>query len=73
MLDNIGADAVNFSDGELQERNAALAETTIRGGRLPPAVLVFSGAEAPLQQRYRSAFELTAPPAKAEHLPWFKP
>ncbi|WP_417788369.1 aldo/keto reductase [Stutzerimonas xanthomarina] len=51
MLDNIGAADVTFSDSELQELNAALADITIRGERLPPAVLAFSGVEAPPQER----------------------
>jgi len=51
MLDNIGAGQVTFSDGELQELNAALANITVRGERLPSAVLAFSGVEAPPKQR----------------------
>ncbi|AFM34788.1 aldo/keto reductase [Stutzerimonas stutzeri] len=51
MLDNIGAADVTFSDSELQELNAALADITIKGERLPPAVLAFSGVEAPPQER----------------------
>ena len=49
MLDNIGAADVGFDDGELQELNAALAKVTIQGERLPPAVLAFSGVEAPVK------------------------
>jgi aryl-alcohol dehydrogenase-like predicted oxidoreductase len=47
MIENIGSEGVIFSDGELQELNAALANITVRGERLPSAVLVFSGVEAP--------------------------
>ncbi len=49
MLDNIGAAEIRFSDGELQALNASLAGITIKGERLPPAVLAFSGVEAPLK------------------------
>jgi aryl-alcohol dehydrogenase-like predicted oxidoreductase len=47
MLQNIGAAKVIFSDDELRELDAALGSTTVRGERLPPAVLAFSGVEAP--------------------------
>lgn len=47
MLDNIGADKLTFGEGELQELNTALAGISIRGERLPAAVQVFSGVEAP--------------------------
>ena len=47
MLDNIGAAAVEFTPSELAELNAAVAVIEIRGARLPDAVLVFSGVEAP--------------------------
>jgi len=49
MLENIGAADVTFGNEELQELNAALAGATIQGERLPPAVLAFSGVEAPGQ------------------------
>lgn len=49
MLDNIGAVEVVFSANELQALNAALADITIQGERLPPAVLAFSGVEAPVK------------------------
>lgn len=49
MLENIGSEDVAFSDGELQQLNTALANITVRGERLPSAVLVFSGVEAPSQ------------------------
>jgi aryl-alcohol dehydrogenase-like predicted oxidoreductase len=49
MLDNIGATEVIFSADELEALNAALAEITIQGERLPPAVAILSGVEAPLK------------------------
>lgn len=50
LLDNIGAREVVFDTDELQTLNAALAAITIRGERLPPAVLAYSGVEAPLRK-----------------------
>ncbi len=47
MLENIGAAAVRFTPAELSELNAALSAIEIRGARLPDAVLVHSGREAP--------------------------
>ena len=47
MLENIGAASVPFSPSEVTELNQAVAEIQIRGARLPDAVLVFSGVEAP--------------------------
>ena len=47
MLQNIGADAVQFTKDELKELNAAVAAIKIQGLRLPEAVLAFSGVEAP--------------------------
>lgn len=47
LLDNIGATQVIFSAAELAALNAELAGITIQGERLPPAVLAFSGVEAP--------------------------
>ena len=49
MFDNIGAAEVVFSAAELQALNAALSDIAIQGERLPPAVLAFSGVEAPLK------------------------
>ncbi len=49
LLDNIGATEVVFSADELQALNAALAEITIQGERLPPPVAILSGVEAPLK------------------------
>jgi len=47
MLENIGADAVDFSSTEIQELDAAVAAISVRGERLPEAVLAFSGVDAP--------------------------
>lgn len=47
MLDNIGAVAVRFSASELAELHRSLSAIQIRGARLPEAVQVFSGVEAP--------------------------
>ena len=47
MLENIGAAAVRSRRRELAELNAAGCAIEIRGRRLPDAVLVFSGVEAP--------------------------
>ena len=49
LLDNIGAAEVTFSPAELEALNAALAGITIQGERLPPAVAVLGGVEAPLK------------------------
>lgn len=50
MLDNIGAIEVSFRADELQAMNTALKGITIKGERLPPAVAVLSGVEAPLKR-----------------------
>jgi len=47
MLENIGASAVQFTASEVTELNRAVAAIQVRGARLPDAVLVFSGVEAP--------------------------
>jgi aryl-alcohol dehydrogenase-like predicted oxidoreductase len=47
MLDNIGADKVRFASDELAALKKQLAKIEVRGERLPPNVLVFSGVEAP--------------------------
>ncbi|NBJ10679.1 aldo/keto reductase [Microvirga sp. SYSU G3D207] len=47
MLENIGASAVQFTASELTELNRAVSAIQVRGARLPDAVLVFSGVEAP--------------------------
>lgn len=48
MLQNIGAAHINFTADELAELNAAVRAIEVRGQRLPDAVLVHSGREAPL-------------------------
>ena len=47
MLQNNGASAIRFSATELAELNAAVRAIEARGQRLPDAVLVHSGREAP--------------------------
>lgn len=47
MLQNIGAADVRLTTAELAELNADVSAIQIRGARLPDAVLVFSGVEAP--------------------------
>lgn len=47
MLENTGATSVRFSGSEVAELNGAVAALEIRGARLPDAVLVHSGREAP--------------------------
>lgn len=49
MLENSAAAQVTFGNQELAELNAALVEISIQGERLPPAVLAYSGVEAPGQ------------------------
>ena len=51
MLDNIGADAVRFTPGEVRQLNAALLHTPVHGARLPGMVLSLSGVEAPIKQK----------------------
>jgi aryl-alcohol dehydrogenase-like predicted oxidoreductase len=47
MLENIGASTVQFTASELAELNRAVSAIQVRGARLPDAVQVFSGVEAP--------------------------
>ena len=47
MRDNNGAVAVRFTASEIGELNSAVRAIEIRGQRLPEAVLVMSGVEAP--------------------------
>ncbi|HEY0378344.1 MAG TPA: aldo/keto reductase [Pyrinomonadaceae bacterium] len=47
MLENSGAAGVRFTPAELTELNSSVRAIEIRGQRLPDAVLVFSGVEAP--------------------------
>lgn len=47
MLQNNGASAVRFTSSELAELNGAVRAIEVQGQRLPDAVLVHSGREAP--------------------------
>jgi aryl-alcohol dehydrogenase-like predicted oxidoreductase len=47
MQQNIDAHSVKFTASELSELNSAVRAIEIKGQRLPDAVLVFSGIEAP--------------------------
>ena len=47
MVENNGAAGVRFTPSEISELNSAVRAIEIRGQRLPDAVLVFSGVEAP--------------------------
>jgi aryl-alcohol dehydrogenase-like predicted oxidoreductase len=47
MTENTGSAALRFTPAELAELNSAVRAIEIRGQRLPDAVLVFSGVEAP--------------------------
>jgi aryl-alcohol dehydrogenase-like predicted oxidoreductase len=47
MVENAGAADVRFTPAELSELNSTVRAIEIRGQRLPDAVLVFSGVEAP--------------------------
>jgi aryl-alcohol dehydrogenase-like predicted oxidoreductase len=47
LEENVAAAAISFSAAELKELDAGLAAITIRGNRLPPAVLAATGVEAP--------------------------
>jgi aryl-alcohol dehydrogenase-like predicted oxidoreductase len=47
MLENIGASAVQFTPSEVAELNRSVSAIQVRGARLPDAVQVFSGVEAP--------------------------
>lgn len=50
LVDNLGAATVRFSPSELAEFNRAVAGIPIRGARLPEAVQVMSGVEAPMRR-----------------------
>jgi len=47
MLENIGAANLRFTPAEVVELNRSVAAIQVRGARLPDAVQVFSGVEAP--------------------------
>ena len=50
MVENSGAAAVRFTPSELSELNSAVKAIEVKGQRLPDAVLVFSGVEAPMKK-----------------------
>ena len=50
IIENSGATGVKFTSAEIAELNSAVKSVEIRGQRLPDAVLVFSGVEAPLKK-----------------------
>ena len=50
MLENNGASRIRFTPEELTELNTAVRAIEVRGQRLPDAVLVFSGVEAPAKK-----------------------
>jgi hypothetical protein len=50
MVENSSADGVRFTSSEITELNSAVSAIEIRGQRLPDAVLVFSGVEAPAKK-----------------------
>jgi len=47
MVENLGAAAVRFSSEEIVELDQAVAAVSVRGARLPDAVLAYSDVEAP--------------------------
>ena len=47
MLENIGADAVQFTGDEIAELNQSVSAIEVHGARLPDGVLALSGLEAP--------------------------
>ena len=47
MVENTGAAGVRFTPAEISELNSAVRAIEVKGQRLPDAVLVFSGVEAP--------------------------
>jgi aryl-alcohol dehydrogenase-like predicted oxidoreductase len=47
LEENLRAADIVFTSAELKELNEAVAAVTIRGERLPPAVLAATGVEAP--------------------------
>lgn len=50
MEENIGAAEITFTPDELRLLNADVASVTIRGERLPPAVMQMSNVEAPTKR-----------------------
>lgn len=47
LIENIGADGVQFTAAELNELNQSVAAIEVQGARLPDGVLAMSGLEAP--------------------------
>lgn len=50
MVENSGAAGVRFTPAEVSELNSAVRAIEVKGQRLPDAVLVFSGVEAPMKK-----------------------
>ena len=50
MVENSGAAGVRFTSAEVSELNSAVRAIEVKGQRLPDAVLVFSGVEAPMKR-----------------------
>ena len=50
MVENSGAASIRFTPAEVSELNSAVRAIEVKGQRLPDAVLVFSGVEAPLKK-----------------------
>jgi aryl-alcohol dehydrogenase-like predicted oxidoreductase len=50
MIENSGADTVQFTDGEITELNESVSAIEVLGARLPDGVLSLSGVEAPPQE-----------------------
>jgi len=50
MVENSGAAGVSFTPAEISELNSAVRAIEVKGQRLPDAVLVFSGVEAPMKK-----------------------
>lgn len=50
MTENLGAASIVFTADELGQLNAAVTAIRIQGERLPLAVAVMSGVEAPLKR-----------------------
>ena len=50
MLENIGAENIKFTSNQIQEFNTEMKAITIKGERLPAAVLQYSNVEAPIKK-----------------------
>jgi len=50
MVENCGAASIRFTPAEVSELNSAVRGIEVKGQRLPDAVLVFSGVEAPMKK-----------------------